>query len=308
MTVTRAMFTATPQTKGWWRRNQRKMAPYIFIAPFCILFLVFGVYSILYSFVLSFFKGFGFGPKTFFGLGNYVYLFQDERYFAAVLNTSVYALGGVFILSPLALLLAVALNSVFVRWKGFYKTALFFPVITSSVITSVIFARVLDAKYGLLNTLLSWFQLAPVGWLSDKNIVMLSFILIGLWTHLGITMLFWLAGLNGINKDVYEAAAIDGAGSWRTFFHITVPLLRPVTLFVVIQSIISSYNLFAQPLLLTNGGPSDASLTITLYMYSQGFESFNVGYASAIAYTMTALLLLLSLLNIKLFGGFKSAE
>ncbi|GHO87097.1 carbohydrate ABC transporter permease [Dictyobacter formicarum] len=309
MAVTDAVLTTnvTKATKAWWQRYQRRMAPYIFIAPFFIIFLIFGVYPIVYSFILSFFKGFGFDNKTFFGLGNYMLLFQDPRYYSAVLNTSEYVLGNVLILAPLALLLAVALNSAFVRWKGLYKTALFFPIITSSVIISVIFARVFDMKYGLLNALLSWFHIGAVGWLSNKPIVMPSFILIGIWTNLGITMLFWLAGLNGIDQQIYEAASIDGAGRWQSFFQMTLPLLRPVTLFVVIQMIISSYNLFAEPLLLTNGGPSDASLTITLYLYNQGFESLNVGYASAIAYTMTALLLILSILNIKFFGGFGTA-
>src|SRR5882724_4653805 len=118
----------------WWRRNQRKIAPYIFIAPFFVIFLVFGLYPIVYSFVLSFYKGFGFEHKTFFGLGNYIHLFQDARYGKAVLNTTEYAAGSLFILSPLALLVALAVNSAYVRWKGLYKTGLFFPVITSGVI------------------------------------------------------------------------------------------------------------------------------------------------------------------------------
>jgi ABC-type sugar transport system permease subunit len=291
----------------WWRHNQRKLAPYVFVSPFFILFASFSLYPILYSFWLSFFKGFGFDKKTFFGLGNYIYLFQDPRYLTAVANTTEYALGCLFILSPLALLVALAINSAFVRWKTLFKLGFFFPVITSSVVIAVIFARVFDQQFGLLNTLLSWFHIAPIGWLSDKNFVMPSFILIGIWTHLGIFTLFWLAGLNGINKESYEAAAIDGAGSWHIFWRITLPLLRPMTLFIVIQAIISAYNLFAEPMLLTNGGPSDASLTVTLYMYFQGFENFNVGYASAIAYSMTALLLVLSVLNIKLFGGYGTA-
>ncbi|HTI14935.1 MAG TPA: sugar ABC transporter permease [Dictyobacter sp.] len=300
--------SARPASSGWWRRNRRKIAPYLFISPFFVLFVVFSVYPILYSFWLSFFKGFGFDKKTFFGLGNYIHMFQDPSYIIAVLNTTKFALGSVFILSPLALLVALAINSRFVRWKGLFKTGLFFPAITSSVIIAVIFARVLDTNYGLLNTLLGWFSIAPIGWLTNTNVVMLAFIILAIWTYLGINTLFWLAGLNGINKEFYEAAAIDGASSWQSFWRITLPLLRPVTLFVIIQAIIGSYNLFAEPLLLTNGGPSNASLTITLYVYNQGFRNFNVGYASAMAYSMTFLLLILSLLNIKLFGGYSTGD
>jgi ABC-type sugar transport system permease subunit len=287
---------------NWWRRNQRQISPYLFVAPFFIIFLVFGLYPIVYSFVLSFYKGFGFEQKAFFGLGNYIHLFQDPRYGKAVLNTTKYAAGSVFILAPLALLVALAINSAYVRWKGFYRTGLFFPVITSSVVIAIIFARVFDQQYGLLNVALGWFGIPQTGWLTDTNVVMNSFILMGIWTWLGINTLYWLAGLNGINQEFYEAAAIDGANKWDSFVHITLPMLRPIMLFIVIQAIVGSYNLFEGPFLLTSGGPADASLTMTLYIYTQGFQNFNVGYASAIAYSMTVILLILSLVNIRLFG------
>ena len=299
---------ATTYHTSWWRRNERKIAPYMFIAPFWILFLVFGLYPIVYSLYLSFFKGFGFEKKTFFGLGNYLHLFQDERYIKAVINTTYFAAGSVFILSPLALILALVVNSRLVpgQLKSFYKAMLFFPVITSAVVIAIIFARVLDQQYGLLNALLRWFGLGPYGWLTDPKFVMPSFIIMAIWTYLGINMLYWIAGLTGISRELYEAAYTDGANKWQAFWHITLPLLRPVTLFVVIQAIVGSYNLFAQPLLLTNGGPSDASLTIALYLYNQGFVYFNVGYASAIAYSMVVILLILSLLNIYLFRGYST--
>lgn len=287
---------------SWWRRNQRKIAPYIFIAPFFILFAVFGVYPILYSLWLSFFKGFGFDHKVFYGLGNYIHMFQDPRYIKAVGVTTLYALFSVFILAPLALLAALAVNSAYVRWKGIFKIGLFFPTITSAVVVTVIFARVLDTNYGLLNAFLGWFHIPPIGWLSDTHAALPSFMLMGVWNYIGINMLFWLAGLNSIDSTLGEAAAIDGANKIQTFFRVTLPQLRPIMLFVVIQAIIGSYNVFAQPLLLTNGGPSDSTLFISLYVYVQGFQNFNVGYASAIAYSMTALLLVLSLLNIKIFG------
>ncbi len=225
-----------------------------------------------------------------------------------MLNTTYYALGSVFILAPLALILALAINSRFVLLKDIYKTAFFFPVITSAVVITVIFARVFDQQYGLLNAFLGWVGLGPYGWLTDTSFVMPSFILMGIWTYTGINMLYWLAGLNGISKEMYEAASTDGANRWQTFWLITLPMLRPVTLFVVIQAIVGSYNLFAQPLLLTNGGPSDASLTITLYMYNQGFQYFNTGYASAIAYSMVALLLILSFVNFYFFRGYNTSD
>jgi ABC-type sugar transport system permease subunit len=290
--------------RQWWWRRQRKVSPYLFIAPFFLLFLAFGLYPILYSFILSFTKGFGFEDRTFIGLGNYIHLFSDERFLMAVRNTTFYALGSVFVIGGLSLLLALAINSRSVRWKTFYRTAFFFPVLTSEVVIAVIAFRILDMDFGLLNTGLGWFGAGPYGWLTDPKLVMIAIILIGVWTWTGINALYWMAGLNGIDEDFYEAASIDGANSWQAFRHITLPLLRPIALFVVLQAIIGSYNLFALPLLLTNGGPSDASLTVTLYIYNQGFQFFNVGYASAIAYVMTFFLLIVSAVNIKFFRGF----
>lgn len=298
--------------RKWWLSRQRKVAPYLFVSPFYIVFLVFGIYPVFYSFIISFFKGFGFAQKAFYGLGNYLYLFQDARYGHALLNTTEYALGSVLILNPLALLCALGLNSIFVRWQGlknFYRLALFLPFITSAVVITVIFARVFDTQFGLLNAFLGWLGVnPPIGWLSQPGVVMLSLIIMGIWNFLGSTMLFWLAGLNGINKDFYDAASIDGANRWQSFWSITMPLLLPVTFFVVLQAIIGSFALFAQPFLLTGGGPSDGSLTLTLYIYDQGFENFNTGYASAMAYVMVAILAIISILNIRVFGSWGAFE
>jgi len=239
-------------------------------------------------------------------LGNYIHLVGDPRFAMALRNTSIYALGSVFIIGGLSLLLALAINSRSVRWKTFYRTAFFFPVLTSEVVITVIAFRILDEQFGLLNNALSWFHLGPYAWLTDPHLVMIAIVLIGVWTWTGINALYWMAGLNAIDEDFYEAASIDGANGWQAFRYITAPLLRPIALFVVLQAIIGSYNLFALPLLLTNGGPSDASLTVTLYIYNQGFQFFNVGYASAIAYVMTFFLLVVSAINIKFFRGWGS--
>lgn len=287
----------------WWLARQRKVAPYLFISPFFLIFVVFGLYPIVYSLGLSFTTGFGFDDRKFIGLGNYLYLFTDDRFLMAVRNTTIYAVGSVFLIGGLSLLLALAINSKYVKWKGFYRTAFFFPVLTSEVVIAVIASRVLDEEFGLLNNTLDWFGLGPFAWLSDTRLVMFAIVLIGLWTWTGINALFWMAGLGSIDPDYYESAELDGASKWQAFRHVTAPLLRPIALFVVLQAIIGSYNLFALPLLLTEGGPADASLTVTLYIYNQGFQFFNVGYASAIAYVMTFFLLLVSGINIKLFGG-----
>ncbi|HVX46092.1 MAG TPA: sugar ABC transporter permease [Mycobacteriales bacterium] len=292
--------------RNWKRR--KAAAPYLFLLPFFVIFAGFGLYPILYSLYLSFFKGFGFSHKKFTGLGNYEHMFGDPRYVQSVLNTTYYMLGSVFVLAPLALGLALLFRSKLLALKALFKVIFFLPVITSFVVISVIFLRVFDQNFGLLNSVLGSFGVSPVGWITDSSVVMPSMILMGIWTYLGLNSLYWLAGLSAINQDYYDAASVDGAGKLQTFRFITMPQLRPVTLFVVIQAIVGSYNLFAQPLLMTNGGPSDSSLTITLYLYQQGFEFFNVGYASAIAYSMFVILMVLSVINIALFRGYRTSE
>lgn len=292
--------------RNWKRR--KAAAPYLFLLPFFLIFAGFGLYPIVYSLYLSFFKGFGFSHKEFTGFGNYVHMFGDPRYVRSVLNTTYYMLGSVFVLAPLALGLALLFRSRLLALKALFKVIFFLPVITSFVVISVIFLRVFDQNFGLLNSVLGSFGVSPVGWITDSSVVMPSMILMGIWTYLGLNSLYWLAGLSAINQDYYDAAAVDGAGKLQAFRFVTMPQLRPVTLFVVIQAIVGSYNLFAQPLLMTNGGPSDSSLTITLYLYQQGFEFFNVGYASAIAYSMFVILMVLSVINIALFRGYRTSE
>ncbi|WP_219417192.1 carbohydrate ABC transporter permease [Pseudonocardia nigra] len=294
------------RARGSWMVRKRT-APYLFLVPFFVIFGVFGLFPIIYSLYLSFFQGVGFSDLTFVGLDNYAYMLGDPQYLRAVLNTTYYTMGSVFLLSPLALGLALLFRSRILAVKTLFKVVFFMPVITSSVVISVIFLQVFDTNFGLLNAGLQMFGV-EVGWITDPRVVMPSMILMGIWTYLGLNSLYWLAGLAAINRDYYDAATVDGAGKWQTFRYITLPLLRPVALFVVIQAIVGSYNLFAQPMLMTEGGPADASLTLSLYLYQQGFRYFNIGYASAIAYSMFAVLLILSILNIMLFRGYRTSK
>jgi ABC-type sugar transport system permease subunit len=290
----------------WWRRHDRKLAPYLFVSPFFILFLIFSVYPVLYSFYLSFFKATGLGSRTFIGLGNYVDLFTDRRFIKSVINTTYYAAGSVFILSPLALLVALAFDSrVTDRLRNLYRVSYFVPVITSAVVISMMFRMIFDEQYGLLNNFLAHLGVPAIPWLRSTRWAMPSVILLGIWIWLGINALYFLAGLQNIPHELKEAAQIDGASSWQVFVHVTVPILKPVILFVVIQAIIGSYNLFAQPYLLTGGGPQDATLTMTMYLYIIGFRQFKLGYASAIAYALVAIVLGLSLINLILFRAFR---
>jgi ABC-type sugar transport system permease subunit len=289
-----------------WFQRQRDLAPYLFLAPFFVLFASFFVYPVAYSLFLSFHQQKGLSQPTWIGLQNYAALLTDTRFLQAIWNTTYFALGSIFIQLPLAFLLALAFNSVYARhFTNLYRIGYFFPVLTSAVVVALIFALVLNSEYGMLNALLNAVGLPNIPWLSSTTWAMPSVILLGVWTWTGFNAFYFLAGLKNISAELIEAARIDGANRWQVLTQITIPLIRPVMLFVIIQSIIGSYSLFAQPFLLTKGGPSDATLTISMYLYFNGFQYFNLGYAAAIGYSLVLIILALSLINLYAFGAFR---
>jgi ABC-type sugar transport system permease subunit len=287
------------------RLRPQLVAPYLFVAPFFVLYAVFSAYPVLYSFWLSFHSRQGISTPKFIGIDNYLDLLSDPRYVKAVLNTATYAAGIVSILVPLALAIAVAVGSRYVPFSQLFRLAYFLPAITSAVVISIMFSIVFDYRYGLLNGALGAFGVAPVPWINEAQWALPSLILLGVWTWTGLNVLYFLAGLKGIPPELIEAAMIDGATPLTAFRHVTLPLLRPVTLFVVISAINGSFQVFAQPKLLTQGGPSDATLTLTLYLYDVGFGYFNLGYASAIAYSIVAIILTLAIIQLRVFRVFR---
>jgi ABC-type sugar transport system permease subunit len=294
----------------WWTRNQIKVVPYIFISPFFIVFALFMAYPVVDAFVTSFMRQQGIDTPEFVGLRNYINLTQDPRYLKSLVNTTEFALGSIFILSPLAFLLAIAVNSRLVPWpnvKSSYRLAFFVPLLTSAVVTSLMFGILYDYNSGFLNALLTnlFGSDAKVGWIRDPKVALWSILIISIWQFTGLNSLYFLAGLQNIPKEVEEAAVIDGAGKLALLWSITLPMLRPVILFVVVQAINGAYQLFAQPLLLTGGGPSDATVTMTLYLYETGFQYFNLGYAAAIGWSLVLIIVALAVIQLKLFGAFR---
>jgi ABC-type sugar transport system permease subunit len=273
------------------------LAPYLFLLPFFLIYTAFLVYPVLAALRLSFYESSGFGGDTFTGLSNYARLVQDPRYLEALRNTTLYAIASVFILSPLALLVAVTIRSFVVpttAFKSFYRIVFFLPYITSFVVIALMFNLVFNNDFGLLNNALSALGLPTVDWLRDERVALLAIVLVGIWTFLGINALYFLTGLQNIPEEVLEAAAVDGANRAQTFWRVTLPLLRPVILFVIVQATIFSYQLFEIPFLLTNGGPSDSTLTLAIYLYEVGFREFDRGYASAIGYSIAIIAVVLA--------------
>ncbi len=286
-----------PRKRGRGKAGKGGLAPYLFLLPFFLIYLVFLIYPVLAAFRLSFYESSGFGGDTFTGLANYTRLVQDSRYLEALKNTTIYALASVFILSPLALLVAVAIRSFVVptaAFKSFYRIIFFLPFITSFVVIALMFNLVFNNEYGLLNNALTAIGLPSLDWLRDERVALIAIIIVAIWTYIGINALYFLAGLQNIPEEVLEASAVDGATRWQTFWRVTLPLLRPVILFVIVQATIFSYQIFEIPFLLTNGGPSDATLTLAIYLYEVGFREFDRGYAAAIGYSMAVIAVVLA--------------
>ncbi|MGH2531496.1 MAG: carbohydrate ABC transporter permease [Thermomicrobiales bacterium] len=291
-----------------WLRLQRRLAPYLFIAPFFIGYAIFWGYPVLDGFWMSLFSDplMG-GKREWIGLGNYRDLLDDDRFWHALQNTTLYALGSIFLIVPAALVIALVLNVDWLRFRTFWRMAFLLPALVGAAVIAIMFVLVFDENYGVLNTYaLTPLGLPAIGWLRDPNWALPAIILLGLWRYVGINSLYFLVGLSNIPKELYEAAAIDGASRWQMFRSVTLPLLRPVTLFVVTIAIIGSYKLFAEPLILFAGpGPSDAAMTIMVYLYLTAFQSVRFGYAAAIGYSLVVIIAVLSLLQLRLFGAFR---
>lgn len=296
--MTKAASGAAPQKSSRFRLGIKR-APYVFIAPAVLLFLGFTLYPVAAAFVLSFQEQEG-GSYSFAGIANYTRLFQDELFYTALKNTFIILLAQVPIMIALALVLAVALNSGLGRLKGIFRISFFMPAITVLVAYAIVFIILLNKDFGLVNYLISLVGSNEVPWLTNGFWAKVSLILALLWRWTGYNMVILLAGLQGIPGDLYEAASVDGAGKWRQFISITIPQLRPVILFTVVLSTIGTLQLFDEPYVLTNGGPNNATLTIVMYLYQNGFQFFDFGYASAIAYVLVVIIAVLGYLQIRL--------
>lgn len=291
-----------------WLRLQRKLAPYFFVAPFFLGYALFWGYPVVNGFWTSLHgEKFGPGGDRWIGFANYQKLLHDDRFIHAMRNNFVYALGSIFIIVPVALLIAIGLNTEWLRFRGGFRFAFLLPTIVSAAVIAIMFVLVFDANYGVLNTyLLKPIGIAPINWLGDPNWSMPALIILGLWRYAGINSLYFLVGLHNIPKELFEAAALDGAGRWRTFRDVILPQLRPVMLFVVTLAIIGSFKLFAEPQILFGGpGPSDAALTVIGYLYLVAFESVRFGYASAVGYSLVLVTAVLALLQLRIFGAFR---
>jgi lactose/L-arabinose transport system permease protein len=287
-----------------WKEIVRARWPYLFIFPFYLTFLIFGLYSTLFSFYLSFTEWKGLGPITFIGLKNYISLFRDKVFIQSMENGFLLFFMYVPLMIFLALVLAVILNSKRVRGFQFFRTIIFIPYIMNIVAAGFAFRLLLNQKYGVVNNLLvGIFNIAPIPWLESVWGGRVTLCLLIIWAWLGYNMVIMLAGLQTIPSDLTEAAMVDGASPVQAFFRITIPLMRPVILFSVVLSLMGSFNLFNEVYILTGGGPMNATITPFVDIFGQAFGNFRLGYASAMAYVYFIILFILTLFQVRYFGS-----
>jgi multiple sugar transport system permease protein len=281
-------------------KRQETIAGYLFLLPNIIGFLVFSSVPVVVTLVISLLDWDMIRAPKFVGLDNYVKLLTGDPTFTKVLvNTGYYVLGTVPAGVILSLLLAMAMNSN-VRGISVYRAIFFIPVISASVAVAMMWRWIFNTDYGLLNLWFTNVGLPRIPWLSSTAWAMPALIIMAVWKSLGFNMVIFLAGLQGISTTLYEAASMDGANRWHRFRYITVPMLAPTTFFVLIISIIGSFQVFDLAFVLTRGGPGDATNTMVMYIYNQAFQFFHMGYAAAIAWVLFAIIFVITLVQTQL--------
>lgn len=284
--------------------NEQKWS-YLFVAPVVVLFFVFVVGPLIASFYWSFTEFNGMQAPKWVGLDNYRNIFtNDPRFWKSIRNTIFYTVGVIPPGVALSLMLAIAVNQK-IRFKNFFRVIYFIPSITSIIALSVIWKWLFAGeKYGLINYFLILIGLKPIDWLMSTVWTLPAIMIMSIWAGIGYNMMLFLAGLQTIPTTVYEAADIDGAGTWDKFRHITLPLLKPTMVFVVIMGFIVSFQVFERIYIMTEsefgiGGVLDSALTVVAYMYDIGFRRFQMGYASALGYIVFVVIFLITIINVR---------
>lgn len=286
----------TERRAAWW-----------FLAPALVLLGGFFFLPVLVAFGLSFTDWDLYAladPANvrFVGLDNYRELFRLPLFWQALGNTVYFAVVGGLLAMAVALGLALLLHSKLARWTTFYRTALFSPVVTTLVAVAVVWRYLLHTRYGFVNYLLGTVGIEPIDWLGDPSWSIPAILLLATWKNFGYNMLLFLAGLQAIPEELYEAARIDGASGWAEFRHVTLPMLRPTFAFVGILTLVGYLQLFAEPYVMTQGGPVQSTVSIVYLMYDEGFKWWNMGFASAVAFVLLALILVLTRLQFRWAG------
>ena len=279
---------AAPSRKRVGSRLREGRAAWILALPFLVLFLVFTVWPVLQSAFMSFTDTKARDLRTPFsvdviGLENYTKALSDETFLRAARNTAYFVVVGVPLTLILGMAAAVALDRGITKFRSAFRLGFYTPVVTSIVAVAVVWQFLLKSEFGLINTVLGWVGIPGPNWLGDPNWSMPALIMMASWRNFGTSMIIFLAGLQAVPWVLHEAAAIDGASAWQRFRHITIPLMRPIILFVSVITMIGYLQFFEEPFVMTNGGPLDSTISMSMYTYKQ-FGFGNYGYAAALSY------------------------
>jgi multiple sugar transport system permease protein len=278
---------------------------YFFLAPALLAIFIFFFIPVIAAFIISFtdFDIYTLGDLStlrFTGLGNYIKLIGDDLFWTALGNTFYFVL----VAGPLSIIIslgaAIILNSKLVRFKAIFRLSYFIPVVTTLVAVAIVWRFIYHHNFGILNFFLGFFGINPIDWLGDPFWAMPSIILMAVWKNFGYNMIIFIAGLQNIPEELYEAASIEGAGGWQKFKSITIPMLAPTTVFISVITMIGFFQLFAEPYIMTQGGPLNSTLSIVQYMYQEGFRWWNMGYSASIAFVLFFIIFIGTLIQFRI--------
>jgi len=283
-------------------RMREVIAAYAFLAPFLIFFSIFVVRAVVLATSMSFYEWKILPPtQIFIGFQNFVELLNDEVWWVALQNTVIFTIITVFGTTVVALIAAVALTQP-IRGAEVFRVFLYIPSLLSVGAVGLIWVWLLNTQFGVINYLLSLIGLGPFNWLGDPNLVLPALSLTTIWWGFGFPMLIFIAGLQGIPEQLYEAASIDGANGRQIFFNITLPLLRPTILFVTVTGVISHFQVYGQPFIMTAGGPGRSSYTVIFYLYQVAWRAFRMGYGAAVAVAIAAIMAVMTIIQFAFFS------
>jgi arabinosaccharide transport system permease protein len=287
--------------------NMQKVAPYLFVSPFIIVFLVFSLYPFINSIIMSFQRISGFDETTFIGLENYKRLFADPVFYKALWNVTRYTFWTILILIPLPLLLAIVMNNKNTKYKYFFRSVFFIPVLTSTVIVGLVFKFAFSKEpTGVFNSWLSYLNIGPIDWLNNSGTAMFALVIVCVWRWLGVNMIYFLSGLQNIPRELYECAEIDGANKWDKFKSITLPMVKPITTYVLTISILAGFSLFNETYVYWGAqSPDNIGTTFLTYIYKTAFSDGDFGYACTLGVIMFVIVVAINLIQVSVRGLFK---
>jgi multiple sugar transport system permease protein len=284
------------QRRGYDAERRQAVTGYLFIAPAMVIFGVFTLLPVAIALYLSFTDYDVFTRMNWIGLANYQDVFDDELFWQALWNTLTYTVWSIPLAMAIGLGLALLLNQK-LRGLGIYRTIYYVPVVTSMVAVAMIWVQLFDPLYGVLSNGLEAIGIKGIDWLGDPRLAMPSVIAVSVWKVIGWNMLIYLAGLQGIPEYLKEAAAIDGANRWQSFWKITLPLLQPTTFFILVTSLIGAFQVFDVVYVMTGGGPASATTTLVHQIYNAAFKALDMGYAAAMSFVLFGIILVVSLFS-----------